>query len=106
MALAFNTIHLAIKNTGGRKLKMVELTTDAAYVTNGYPIAPSDVGLTAIELVNPGGGTGGFIPGWDQTNKKLKFYKTGATVSTIFVEAAASEAGLNGLKFPLLIVGY
>jgi hypothetical protein len=46
------------------------------------------------------------VPGWDQANKKLKFYKTGAAVSTILAEAAVNEAGLSGLKFPLFVVGY
>jgi hypothetical protein len=107
MALAFTRTDINIKIAGGRRFRVVEVTTDGAYAAGGYAITAANLGLEgAIELVIPGGGTGGFVPGWDHANKKLKFYKTGSALSGELAECAANEAGLNGDKYVLFAVGY
>ncbi len=73
------------------------LTGDAAYVALGYPVAPADFDLTAIDFVLPAialDGAGNFLMvEWDPVNLSARFfYPTG---STLAAPAAVGQPILN-----------
>lgn len=103
MALSFAKTPVNIKDSGGRRFRMVSITFDAAYVNGtGYTIAPADLNFASkIEsLILQGIGAYQFTTAVSGVNQVVKAY-TGANA-----EAANNEAGLNGLVAQGWAVGY
>ena len=101
-ALSFTVINVISKGLGGRKVRLVTITFDAAYVNGtGYTVTPSDVNLktniksvTAINL--NGYQVAASISG---NNAVLRAWK-GNT------EASTNEAGLDTLTGLAVVIGY
>lgn len=58
---------------GNRRVKVVDVTFDASYPTNGEALTPANLGLQTIDLVlvSP---DGGYLFAYDYTNQKLKAF--------------------------------
>lgn len=102
MALAFTVLKVISKHHGGRKLRLVKITFDAAYVNGtGYTVTPANVGLkTKIESMT-GINLNGYqvAPALSGVNAILKAWK-GNT------EASNNEAGLDTLVGLANVWGY
>ncbi len=66
---------------GNFKARVVTITLDTSYPTNGSALVPSDFGLTELHavIVNP---VNGWTFSYDFTNQKLLAYSTAATQVT------------------------
>ena len=101
-ALSFTVINVISKGLGGRKVRLVSITFDAAYVNGtGYTVTPSDLNLkTNIKSMTAMNLAGYQIqPAISGNNVILKAWK-GNT------EASTNEAGLNTLVGLAIAVGY
>lgn len=101
MALSFSVTGIPIKNSGGRRWRLVAITFDALYVNGtGWTVQPSDVQLTTkvegMTAINVEGYQ--LSPAISGNNAVLKAWK-GNT------EAGNNEAGINGLVGLALVWG-
>lgn len=71
MALSLSVVRETI--FGNRRVKVVDVTFDASYPTNGESLTPANLGLQTIDLVlaSP---DGGYLFAYDYTNEKLKAF--------------------------------
>ncbi len=109
-ALTFTKVQNVItQRMGGMKLRIYDITLDASYVNGtGYSITPANVGLRTKILSLDVGNAAGFMASvsYSGVNAVLKFWKGSATASTILVECATNEAGLNTLVCRARAWGY
>lgn len=76
----------------GPSIRLGRFTGDGAYPAGGYAVTPGNLNFqTEIRNLVVVAGITGFVPAWDKANGKLKFWKTGAAVSTALAEAAAGD---------------
>jgi len=109
MALGVTVKAIPIKDAGGHKFRIAELTYDATYAGGGYALSAAALKLRAIEYVSDGAVSGsgdtGFVAQFDKANSKMKILKAG-TADSPLNEADTNQASLTGLKSHHWVVGY
>ena len=109
MSLGVTYTAIPIKNAGGHRFRVAELTYDATYAGGGYALTAAALGLKAIEYVSDGAVSGagdtGFVAQFDKANSKMKILKAG-TADAPFNEADTNQADLTTLKSHHWVVGY
>lgn len=78
--------------------RLVDITLDNSYPTNGWAVTPANFGLTEIITIFPMNANGYDIQ-WDGTASKLKVYSAAGT------ELVNASAALNNVVVRALVIG-
>lgn len=73
MALTVTTVRRTVY--GNRRVVIADVTFDSSYLTGGESLTPSDLGLTAVDRIDAGVSTGGYVIVYDHTNSKLMAFQ-------------------------------
>ncbi len=74
---------------GNKRHVLVTVTPDTSYLTGGYSIKPSDIGLVTIDSADAGAGDGtttAVVWKYNTGTQKLQAYWTGAGLSAVLAE--------------------
>jgi hypothetical protein len=104
MSLGYTVVKALPKNVQYR-WRVVDLTLDTDYPTNGYPLAASSFKLNGIVAVIPLGCESGFIPVWDRSAGTLMMFNPGGDGDPCD-ECASGLDGLANVIVTCLVVGY
>jgi hypothetical protein len=88
--------------------KLVDITMDTDYPSNGWAVAAADFGLRGLIAVIPLGQEDGYIPVWDRSAGKLKMMM-GDNNNTNDGPAVDCDSGRNDLDTKIvtcLVVGW
>jgi hypothetical protein len=101
MALTFTEVkRINMKNAGGIREAIYDITFDASYVTGGWAIAAADFKMTALYGLQPMGSqvaAAGVAYGYDPLNSKLLAWKSNGT--SLMAEIAASDLSTRSARF-------
>lgn len=88
---------------GRTRVRIVDVTFDNSYPTNGESFAPSDVGLHEIDAVIVTGDTGGYVVQYDRANEKLVAYEAGADGAAL--DEVANTTDLSSVTITAIAIG-
>lgn len=104
MALTFGTTkRINIKDAGGWRFGIVDITLDGAYAAGGWEITAANLGISTLYLLIPASARSGYVLEWDQVNGKLKAYQE-ADGATAMGEIDAGD--LDTVVVRCLYIGY
>lgn len=83
--------------------RLVDVTLDASYPTNGYALSAQQLGLTKVRAVIVTSHPAGYVMEYDATAAKLKVYRTNTTGAALSEVPAATS--LTGVLVHLLVFG-
>mgnify|MGYP001164599686 CR=1 FL=1 len=108
MALIFTDVkRFNIKNSGGMRRAIIDITFDNAYATGGWAVLASDVKMSIVYgMVAIGAQVGaavGAVFGWDPAtapNGKLLAYKS--NTAALFQEIGAADLNTRVVRFEVI----
>lgn len=97
---ATKSLRISVPNP---RMGIIDVKLDNSYPTGGYALAPSDFGLTAIEMVLTQA-VGGYDYEYDYSTKKLKAYRVNTTGAVLGEVPAATD--LSAVTVRVTAFGY
>lgn len=83
--------------------RLVDVTLDSSYPTNGYALSAAQLGLSKVRAVIVASHPAGYVLEYDAANSKLKVYRTNVTGAQLGEVPAATS--LTGIVVHLLVYG-
>lgn len=104
MALTFTDVkRINIKNSGGIRFAIIDITFDSSYATGGWAVSASDCKMNAVYGLNSFGpqvAAAGAYFGWDPVNSKLLAFKS--NTAALFQEIAAADLNTRIARFMVI----